>query len=155
MTAGQAQAITSPTLVRPCGLCQAILRLRRCIIPRHSSQEEIPQPEMPSSHRGYDPPGPNEGDIDMGFFGNLSPEEDDDESRMLLEQLGVVSSCPRSIHHRESPQRSSAVGSNTSAQVWHLTLPCQTQKMDSHGTSHGAVSTKRPDSLYKPHNRYC
>ena len=46
---------------------------------------------MPSSHRGYDPPGPNEGDIEMGFLGNLNPAEDDDVSLMLLEQLGVVS----------------------------------------------------------------
>ena len=60
------------------------------------SQEELLQPEMPSSHRGYDPPGPNEGDIDMDFLGNLSPEEDDDVSLMLLEQLGVVRPTGRS-----------------------------------------------------------
>ena len=54
------------------------------------------QPEMPSSHRGYDPPGPNEGDIDMDFLGNLSPEEDDDVSLMLLEQFGVVRPTGRS-----------------------------------------------------------
>ena len=50
---------------------------------------------MPSSHRGYDPPGPNEGDIEMGFLGNLSPEDGDDVSLMLLEQLGAVSTTTK------------------------------------------------------------
>ena len=61
------------------------------------SQEEILQPETSSSHRGYDPPGPNEGDIDMDFhfLGHLGPEEDDDVSLMLLEQLGTVSSATK------------------------------------------------------------
>ena len=61
------------------------------------SQEEILQPETSSSHRGYDPPGPNEGDIDMDFhfLGHLGPEEGDDVSLMLLEQLGTVSSATK------------------------------------------------------------
>ena len=51
----------------------------------------MPQPEMPYAHKGYDPPGPNDGDIDMDFLGHMSPEEGDDVSFMLLEQLDAVS----------------------------------------------------------------
>ena len=56
-------------------------------VPEH---EERVHHQGPHTHDGYSPPGPNENDIVMGHLGSLVPDEDDEISFMMLEQLGVM-----------------------------------------------------------------